>query len=284
MRILLIDAILFVCYIYQKPPILFQKTELERIQTPALRGEYGSVAQRYDTAFESRRSSANRLLEARRSSDEGLWKQALAGYKAAQGEMDAARRESMSLAEKAGGARGGNDTNYIFLTFVTQHLPAGLVGLVIAVIFGATMAAISAEMNSLATVSMVDIYKRHFRKVAPDHHFLNVSRAATVFWGCYAVASAEFAKGQGSLVETVNLLGSFFYGGMLGVFVLAFFFPRVRGNGAFYGVLAGEAAIFACYFFTGIAFLWYNVVGCLTVIATGLLISARSRPPSVQPA
>jgi len=275
--ILFIGAMVFVFYIYEKPPILFQKTELERIQTPALRAEYGAVAERYDAAFESRRASANRLLQARRSGDDGLWQQALGGYKAAQGEMDAARRDSMTLVEKAGGARGVNDTNYIFLTFVTEHLPAGLVGLVIAVIFGATMAAISAEMNALATVSMIDIYKRHFRKAAPDHHYLNVSRAATVFWGCYAVATAEFAKGQGSLVETVNLLGSFFYGGMLGVFVLAFFFPRVRGNGAFIGVLVGEAAIFACYFFTGIAFLWYNVIGCLAVIATGLLVSRADR-------
>jgi SSS family transporter len=278
--ILFIGAMVFVFYIYEKPPILFQKAELERIQTPAMRAGYEAVAARYDAAFESRRASAGQLLQARRNGDEKLRLQALARYKAAQNELDAARRESMQLAEKAGGGRGVNDTNYIFLTFVTQHLPAGLVGLVIAVIFGATMAAISAEMNSLATVSMVDIYKRHFRKAAPDRHYLNVSRAATVFWGCYAVVAAEYAKGQGSLVETVNLLGSFFYGGMLGVFVLAFFFPRVRGNGAFLGVLAGEAAIFACYFFTGIAFLWYNVIGCLAVIATGWLISTWNRSPS----
>ena len=104
-----------------------------------------------------------------------------------------------------------------------------------------------------------------------------MSRAATVFWGCYAIVTAEFAKGLGSLVEAVNLLGSFFYGGMLGVFVLAFFFPRVRARGAFYGVLAGEAVIFACYFFTKIAFLWYNVIGCLVVVATGVLLSGLDR-------
>jgi Na+/proline symporter len=99
-----------------------------------------------------------------------------------------------------------------------------------------------------------------------------------VFWGCYAVITAGYAKGQGSLVETVNLLGSFFYGGMLGVFVLAFFFPRVRARGAFWGVLAGEAAIFAAYFFTKIAFLWYNVIGCVVVVATGVVISSLQRP------
>ena len=272
--ILFIGAMVFVFYIYEKPPMLFQKTELERIQAPALRAEYSAVAERYDAAFESRKAAADRLLQARRNGDDRRRQEAVAGYRSAQAALDTARRESMKLAQKAGGGREGNETNYIFLTFVTERLPAGLVGLVIAVIFGATMAAISAEMNSLATVSMVDIYKRHFRKAASDRHYLNVSRAGTVFWGCYAVVTAEFAKGQGSLVETVNLLGSFFYGGMLGVFILAFFFPRVRGHGAFWGVLAGEAAIFACYFFTGIAFLWYNVIGCLAVIATGLVISA----------
>jgi SSS family transporter len=278
--ILFIGAMVFVFYIYEKPPILFQTVELERIQQPALRAEYGPVAERYDAAFESRKAAANQLIEARHNGDAGLWQQGLKGYGKAQGELDAARRASVGLVEKAGGPKGISDTNYIFLTFVTQHLPAGLVGLVLAVIFGATMSSISGEMNSLATVSMVDIYKRHFRNTAPDRHYLHVSRIATAFWGVYAIVTAEFAKGLGSLVEAVNLLGSFFYGGMLGVFVLAFFFPRVRGRGAFYGVLAGEAVIFACYFFTRIAFLWYNVIGCLVVVATGVLLSGLEPAPA----
>ena len=278
--ILFIGAMVFVFYIYEKPPILFQTAELERIQQPVMRAEYGPVAERYEAAFESRKAAANQLIEARHNGDAGLWQQGLKGYGKAQGELDAARRASVGLVEKAGGPKGISDTNYIFLTFVTQHLPAGLVGLVLAVIFGATLSSISGEMNSLATVSMVDIYKRHFRSAAPDAHYLNVSRIATAFWGVYAIVTAEFAKGLGSLVEAVNLLGSFFYGGMLGVFVLAFFFPRVRGRGAFYGVLAGEAVIFACYFFTRIAFLWYNVIGCLVVVATGVLLSGLERAPA----
>jgi len=133
------------------------------------------------------------------------------------------------------------------------------------------------EMNALATVTVVDIYKRHVRPVGTDHHYLTVARAATVFWGAYAVVGASYAKGLGSLIEVVNVLGSLFYGGMLGVFVLAFFFRRVRARGAFYGVLAGEAAIFACWYYTSIAFLWYNVIGCLVVIGFGLAISMFER-------
>ena len=150
--------------------------------------------------------------------------------------------------------------------------------LLLAVILGATMSSISSEMNALATVSVIDIYQRHWRKAAPERHYLTASRAATLFWGCYAVVSAQYVKRLGSLIEAVNLLGSFFYGGMLGVFVLAFFFPRVRARGAFWGVLCGEAVIFACWYFTNIAFLWYNVVGCAVVVLAGILISSFERP------
>ena len=232
--------------------------------------------------FESRRAAADRLIQARRTATSGLRQEGVREFRGAQRELDEARSQGVALVEKAGGAKGLVDTNYIFLTFVTRHLPAGLVGLVLAVIFGATMASISAEINSLATVSMIDLYKRHFRKSATDRHYLNISRAATVFWGCYAVITSRYVGNLGSLVEAVNVLGSFFYGGMLGVFVLAFYFPRVRARGAFYGVLAGEAVIFACYFFTKIAFLWYNVIGCLVVVATGVLISRLERKAAHQ--
>ena len=281
--ILFIGAMVFVFYLYNQPPILFEQTELRRIQAPHLRAEYEALEARYRQAFEQRRQAAELIVQARKNGEPELRREGLERYRQAQAEFDAARRQSAVLVEKAGGPKSVNDTNYIFLAFVTRHLPAGLVGLVLAVIFGATMSAISSEMNSLATVSMVDIYKRHVRKTASDHHYLNASRAMTVFWGMYAVITAQFAKRQGSLVETVNLLGSFFYGAMLGAFVLAFFFPRVGGRGAFYGVLAGEAAVIACYVFqVKVAFLWYNAIGCLVVVATGLLISQMERAPAAR--
>jgi len=148
---------------------------------------------------------------------------------------------------------------------------------VIAVIFTAAMSAISGEVNSLATVTVIDIYKRHIVKDATDTHYLMASRAATVFWGAYAVVFASVATGFGALIEAVNQVGSLFYGGMLGVFVLAFFFKRVGSNAAFCGVLAGEAAIFAAARFTNVAFLWYNVIGCVVVVAVGFALSAGRR-------
>jgi Na+/proline symporter len=167
------------------------------------------------------------------------------------------------------------------MSFVTHYLPVGVVGLVLGVIFTAAMSAISGEVNSLATVTVIDIYKRHFRTDATDHHYLWVSRVATVFWGLYAIGFASiFARGFGALIEAVNQVGSYFYGGMLGVFVLAFFVTRVGANGAFFGVLAGEVAILLTAKFTSIAYLWFNVIGCLVVILVGLAISyATEREP-----
>jgi len=138
--------------------------------------------------------------------------------------------------------------------------------------------------SSLATVSVIDIYRRHIRKDGSDRHYLWASRIASAFWGCYVVVFAEYALHRlGSLIEAVNLVGSLFYGGMLGVFVLAFAFPRVRGTAAFTGVLAGEAAIFWAHFATHISFLWYNALGCIVVVLCGAGLQSCSGSPDPPP-
>ena len=156
-------------------------------------------------------------------------------YRTAQNELDAVRASAAKLVESTGGEKGFNDTNYIFLSFVTRYLPSGIVGLVIAVIFAATMSASSGEINSLATVTVIDIYQRHFKRNAGDQHYLLASRWFTLFWGVYAVVFAGWAKRLGSLIVAVNKVGSLFYGSLLGCFVLAFLFPRVRGTAVFCG-------------------------------------------------
>jgi Na+/proline symporter len=274
--ILFIGAMVYVFYLFVQPPLLFDRIEMARI---ARSGESATIARRFERAFESRKSAAFDFVEARHARDRELRGRSIAQYRAAQKEIDAARLDATRLVALNGGEKDFRDTNYIFLTFVTRYLPAGLVGLVIAVIFAAAMSASSGEINSLATVTMIDIYKRHIHKRGSDHHYLNASRVATAFWGAYAVLLAGFGKNLGSLIEAVNVLGSLFYGSLLGVFVLAFFFRRVHGTGAFWGMLAGEAAIFACFFFTGISYLWYNVIGCVVVIATALVVTAARRRP-----
>jgi Na+/proline symporter len=167
---------------------------------------------------------------------------------------------------------GGSDTNYIFLSFVTHYLPIGIVGLVVGVIFSAAMSSISGEVNALATVTIIDVYQRYFSRDANDAHILRASKFATAFWAVYAMVLASFSNNFGALIETVNYLGSLFYGGMLGVFVLAFFVKRCTATGAFVGVIAGEVAILITAQFTG-AYLWFNVIGCAVVVVTGLLVS-----------
>jgi len=176
--------------------------------------------------------------------------------------------------EQTGGPKGFSDTNYIFLSFVTKYLPAGIVGLVIAVVFAATMSASSGEINSLATVSVVDLYKRYIRQGQTDHHYLWASRWLTLFWGALAVGFASFGKKPDSLIVAVNLVGSLFYGSLLGCFVVAFGFRRVRGTAVFIGMLAGEAATFATYYWSDISYLWWNVIGCVMVIVTALAVTA----------
>lgn len=263
--ILFVGAMVFVFFIFEQPPLLFQRAAVERAQAAS---GYEGVQRKFTRAFELRRDSALDLIAAHRAGDSLNVAGSRDKYRSAQTELDGARREGAALVEK-----GFNDTNYIFLSFVTRYLPAGIVGLVIAVIFAAAMSSISGEINSLATVSVIDIYKRHLNPSATDKHYLLISRVATAFWGFYAVCFAQFGKNLGSLIEAVNMLGSLFYGSLLGVFALAFFFPKVKGNGAFFGMLAGEAAIFSAWRFTGISFLWYNVIGCVVVIGTGVILS-----------
>lgn len=261
--ILFVGAMVFVFYLFEAPPVLFQKPTLVKAQSdPA----WTSTDARYREAFAQRREAA--LAVAKSDS-------AIPRFRDAQKKFDGVRADAIKLAETQSGIKY-NDTNYVFLSFVTRYLPAGLVGLIIAVIFAAAMSSSSGEINSLATVSVIDIYKRHIRPQASDSHYLAVSRAATAFWGLYAMFFAQYGKNLGSLVEVVNFVGSLFYGSLLGVFTLAFFSKRVTGTAAFCGMLAGEAAIFSAFFFSNISFLWYNVIGSVVVVAVALMFPRKS--------
>ncbi len=260
--ILFIGAMVFVAFLFVRPPLVFQPVAMEHVQASP---QYAALESRYEQAFGQRQAAARRIV----ASDPATQPGALQDFRTAQTNLDSARADALKLADVS-------DTNYIFMSFVTRYLPIGIVGLVVGVIFTAAMSAISGEINSLATVTVIDIYKRHLRKHSSDSHYLRASRVATVFWGIYAIVFASTATGFGALIEAVNQVGSLFYGGMLGVFVLAFFVKRCTATGAFVGVLAGEAAIFTTAQFTD-AFLWYNVVGCLVTVAVGAALSSTER-------
>jgi Na+/proline symporter len=278
--ILFVGAMVFVFYLFAQPPMLFEKTAMKAISTQP---GYSQTQARFDSAWKKREQAAENLNAARKQDDASRLTASTEAYRAAQREIDSARQSGIKLYEKTQGHPGFNDTNYIFLTFVTRYFPAGVIGLVIAVILNAAMSSSSGELNSLAAVSVMDLYRRLWRPDESDRHYLLVSRICTGIWGAWAVVFAQYAKNLGSLVEAVNQVGSYFYPVLLGVFALAFFFKRVRGSAAFWAMLTGEAAIIACSLFTHIAFLWFNVIGTLVVVVAGLLFSLGDRklPPRV---
>jgi SSS family transporter len=251
--ILFIGAMVFVLFVFERPPLLFHPVEMKQVQTnPA----YPALEASYNQAFDQRQTAARRFLKSGDATE----------FRAAQKQLDGVHDVALKLSRE-------NDTNYIFMSFVTRYLPRGVIGLVLAVIFTAAMSAISGEINSLATVSVIDVYQRHLRRDSTDRHYLAASRWATAFWGCFAMAFATFSTNFGALIVAVNQVGSLFYGPMLGVFALAFFVKSVGANAAFIGVVSGQAAVFAAAAFTSIGFLWYNVIGPIVVVAVALVIA-----------
>ncbi|MGA8026408.1 MAG: sodium:solute symporter [Bryobacteraceae bacterium] len=269
--ILFIGVMVFVLSLFVRSPMIFEPVEAHRAEQTT---SWKPVEADYQLAFEQRRNAAFKLADAMRHSDSTTGR-ALSDFRGTQSAFTHSRGQALQIVERLHNGEKFDDANYIFLTFVKTYLPIGLVGLVIGVIFSASMGSTSGEINSLATVSVVDIYRRFLVRGRSDRHYLAASRFLTLFWGAYAVAFAAFgSRGFGALIERVNIVGSLFYGGLLGVFVLAFFCKRVGGTAAFWGVIAGEAAIFGAAKFTEVSFLWYNVIGCVVVVAVGLSISA----------
>jgi Na+/proline symporter len=205
---------------------------------------------------------------------------AAAAFRAASDKAAAVRGEAIGLIRKADPEANPSDTNFVFLTFVVAHLPAGLLGLMLAAVFAASMNSVSSELNALASTTVVDVYRRLLRADASERHYVWVSRAATLAWGAFAVAFAENASRLGSLVEAVNILGSLFYGTILGVFLVAFFLRRVGGTAVFVAAIGAEALVVACYALTPISFLWYNVVGCVGVVSLALAIEPLTTRPA----
>jgi SSS family transporter len=278
--ILFVGAMVFVFYLFAQPPLLFERTAMNAITTQAA---YPALQSRFDKAWRSREQAAEKLNAARKSSDLSALAGSLSAYRAAQHEVDAVRNDGIALYKQSQKTNSFNDTNYIFLTFVTKYFPIGFIGLVIGVILNAAMSSSSGELNSLAAVTVMDLYRRLWRPDETDRHYLMVSRISTAIWGAWAVIFAQYAKNLGSLVEAVNQVGSFFYPVLLGVFVLAFFFRKVQGSAAFWAMLTGEALIVAIALFTHVAFLWYNVIGTVAVVVAGVLFSKFRETPAPEP-
>jgi SSS family transporter len=264
--ILLTGALLFVYYQFEKPPAVFNPQALARIEQSS---ELQPFRTDYDRAFEARRAAAADFADALgREEEDG----ARRSFLDAEARFEDARRNIIGLIEASEG-EPFNDTNYIFPTFVLTRLPRGVVGLILVAIFAAAMSTVESELNALSTATVVDFYRRYVRKDAAERHYLRVSRVATLFWGTFATVCALYMGRLGSAVEAVNRIGSYFYGPILGVFILAVGTRRANGNGAFVGVALGIVAVQLTARFSSISFLYYNLVGAAVAVAAGYAVS-----------
>jgi Na+(H+)/acetate symporter ActP len=263
----------FVVHQFHETPVYFNPVEARRVEASPLAGEFRALQQEHDTLSERKIGEIQAHLEARRAGDQAAEAATAASISAIQTEALEVRARAKDIVREVNPGSDGNDVNYIFLSFVLANLPVGVVGLVLAMVFAASMSSTASELNALASTTIVDGYKRFSKRELSDRHLVVVSKIATVFWGGLAILFAEYANRLGSLVEAVNILGSLFYGTILGIFLLAFYVKRVNGTAVFLGALAGEAAVVFCFTATDISFLWYNVVGCLGTIASAFLIS-----------
>jgi Na+/proline symporter len=293
--VLMVGVLVFVYYLFTQPPLLFNPAQGERVRDSEP-DAYGQLVTRYDDAFARRRTAALAVGQARSAGDDAAMRQALADFTQRTAQVETVRDEALTL---AGEVTGDNtrDVNYIIPTFVLNELPIGLPGIFIAAVLAAAMSSIAAELNALSTATIIDFYKRRIRTEAPDSHYLRVSKITTGFWGIFACVVAIYAATLGSLIEVVNRFGSFFYGSILGVFLLGMI-GRSRGRGAFWGLLAGMGTVALVQFgntlldrieatgvhfgapmhdvfayLASISFLWHNVIGACTVLIVGMLLS-----------
>jgi Na+/proline symporter len=270
--ILFVGAMVFVFYQFIAPPLFFNSVQRAKVANSPYAAEYNRLEARHNQQFIEKRGNVRNLLAAMRAHDDARTASATTALRNVQERETATRTAAANLIGRSQPGADNSDTNYIFLTFVMNYLPPGLVGLVLAAIFCAAMSATSSGLNSLASTTVVDIFRRLVKPHATDAECVRMSKLATVAWGLFAVAFAEFANRLGSLIEAVNKLGSLFYGTILAIFLLAFYTRRVSGHAAFLGALIGEGAVIWCALYTHMAWLWWNVVGCAVGVGAALVI------------
>lgn len=269
--ILLIGTLVFTFYQFHQPPVFFNKVEVNRIEKSEYKNEYNALEADYEKAHTQKKQYVNQLVNALHTEDEQTVETASKNLQLAEKEVNDIRKSVVDLMKQNDKKADTNDTNYVFLSFVTSYLPVGLIGLIIAIIFLASMGSTASGLNSLASTTVVDVYKRLINKNASDKTYLVASRWTTIGWGIFCVIVALYASKLGNLIEAVNILGSLFYGTILGVFIVAFYLKRVGGTAVFYAALLAEAFIVIAWIMELTAFLWLNVIGCLLVMLFALV-------------
>jgi Na+/proline symporter len=275
--ILFIGAMVFVFYQFITPPLFFNPVEEENVKNSIYSTEYSELENEYNKISSDKQNKIREMLTAIDGGSETEISQKVDDVLAKNDEAALVRENAIGLIKNANPDADTSDTNFIFITFIVNFLPIGLVGLILAAILSASMSSTSAELNALASTTVIDIYKRMLKKDGDDHHYLKASKLSTVLWGFYAILFALFASELGSLVEAVNILGSLVYGTILGIFLVAFYLKKISGTPTFYAAIIAELIVLYCYLFTSIPFLWYNVIGCLAVIIISTILNSIIR-------
>jgi Na+/proline symporter len=257
--ILFVGVMVFAFYQFQRPPLIFNEAELSRVRTT-----HGAELATLESAFTEARQAKQRGVEAWLASPGSV--PAKEELRLADQAERGVREQAKKLVAKTHPRGEPNDADYIFLSFVVKHFPAGLVGLLIAVILCAAMSATASALNALGTTTVIDFYKRLYKPEGTEADYLFAAKGFTVFWGAAAVAFAVFASQLDNLIQAVNILGSIFYGPMLGVFLVGFFLKWVKGTAAFWATVVAQAVVVAVFAASSIGYLWYNVIGCAVVL------------------
>jgi len=280
--ILMIGVLVFVFYQFHQAPIFFNKVEVNRIENSKYKNEYKQLEEAYELATIEKQNRVSVLVAALGEKDQKAIEIAGIGVQEADKQVTGIRKKVPALMEKNNAKADINDGNYIFLRFVTEQFPVGVIGLLIAIIFLAAMGSMASGLNSLASTTVVDFYKRILKKDGSEFHYLSASRWATVSWGLFCIVVGIYASKLGNLIEAVNILGSLFYGTILGIFLVAFYIKKINGHAVFYAALVAEAFIIYAWINELTAFLWLNVIGCLLVVIFSLAIQFFINPKTAQ--
>ena len=263
--ILFTGVMVFVFYQFEKPPLFFNQPALERV-TATDPARIAALQTRYEIAFAQKQAAVRSLTKSLKSDSPAATAASTAAARSAQGQVEQIRTELKQEMKGLNPRTETNDADYVFIGFVVRYLPHGVIGLLIAVIFCAAMSSSAGEINALGSTTVVDFYRRLLHPDGSEEHYLLASKVCTALWGAVAISFALFANLVENLIQALNILGSIFYGSILGIFLVAFFLRFVRGSAVFFAALLSETLVLVLFYSTNIGYLWYNLIGCAAVL------------------
>jgi len=272
--ILMIGILVFTFYQFHEPPIFFNPVETKKIEQSAYNNSYQEIKQNYVVLHQEKLHALDHFVNALHSDNDEQIMLAKKELNDAEAKLQMARKSATDLMLKNNEKADVNDSNYVFLTFVMNFLPVGMIGLIIAIIFLASMGSTASGLNSLAGTFVVDFYKRIIKKDDQEINYLNASRWATAIWGVFCIGVGLYASKLGNLIEAVNILGSLFYGTILGIFLVAFYVKHVQSKAVFIAACIAEVFIIIAWQIDLTAFLWLNVLGCALVVVISIVLQA----------